>query len=143
MTSGGFFILGSIEAMRPVFWMVMGAFLLLYAWRLTRFSGRWTSRLTMAGALLLAAGYSLVLPMYEAGLLERYAAERRHYSGSADIAFAWHCVRTVVMNIGWLAFGLGMAMHAGVIRPPFRQALPATVSKPETRSLQTTHDLAA
>jgi len=141
MTHAGYFTLGSIEAIRPVFWIVMGVFLLLYAWRLAQCSGRWTSRLMVAGALLLACGYTLVLPMYEAGLLERYASERRNYQGSADIAFAWHVVRAVVMNLGWFAFGLGMAMHAGIIRLPARRTIAQFEAEPQ--SLQPTHDLAA
>jgi len=142
MIHGGFFTLGSIEAVRPVFWMVMGVFLFLYAWRLAQGSERWTARLLVAGALLLAGGYSFVLPMYEAGLLEHYAPGRRHYHGSAETALAWHVVRLVVMNFGWLVFGIGLALHAQILRLPVRrpQAAAAEIQLPTPRPA---HELAA
>lgn len=135
MTDGTFFMLGSIEAIRPVFWMVMGFFIFLYAWRLAQRSEPWTARLLVAGALLLSFGYTLVLPMYEAGLLEHYAAQRRHYLGDAASALGWHVVKLSVMNIGWLVFGFGLALHAGVLRLPARRAKAAAAQ--EAIQLQT------
>lgn len=123
-------MLGSLEAIRPVFWMVMGFFMFLYAWRLAQCSERWTARLLVAGALLLFFGYTLVLPMYEAGLLERYAEQRRHYSGDAASALAWHVVKLSVMNLGWLVFGLGLALHAGVLRLPSSRRAKAVAAQP-------------
>lgn len=137
-------MMGSIEAIRPVFWIVMGVFIFLYAWRLSGFSGRWTGRLLVAGALLLAAGYTLVLPMYEAGVLERYAPQRSHYHGSAETALAWHVVRLAVMNLGWLVFGIGVAMHAGVLRLPARKVQVAASLKPaQLPTSRPAHELAA
>lgn len=127
MSNGGFFLLGSIEAMRPVFLIVMGVFMLIFAWRLAKNSETWTSRLMMAGALLLAFGYVLMLPLYEAGVLERYSPNRLTYEGSAATAMGWHAIKLVVMNVGWLVFGLGLAMHAKILNPapiqnPLREA---------------------
>jgi len=135
MNFEGVFTLGSIEAIRPVFWMVMGVFLFLYAWRLAQVSDRWTARLLVAGALLLAAGYTLVLPMYEAGVLERYAEQRRHYQGSVETALAWHVIKGTVMNFGWLVFGTGLAFHAGLLRLPVRRV--QTSAAAQTVSIQT------
>jgi len=118
MSDGGFFMLGSIEAMRPVFMIVMGIFLLLFAWRLAKTSDAWTARILMAGALMLASGYTLVLPLYEAGLLERYHPLRMRYDGSASTALGWHVTKLVLMNFGWLVFGIGLAMHAKIIGAP-------------------------
>lgn len=118
MSGGGLHMLGSIEAMRPVFMIVMGVFLLLFAWRLAKTSDAWTARILMAGALLLAFGYSLVLPLYEAGVLEHYHSLRSHYHGSAATALGWHVTKLVVMNFGWLVFGTGLAMHAKIIGVP-------------------------
>jgi uncharacterized membrane protein len=117
MSNGGFFLLGSIEAMRPVFLIVMGVFMLIFAWRLAKKSDTWTSRLMMAGALLLAFGYALMLPLYEAGILERYAPNKLRYEGSAATAMGWHAIKLVVMNAGWLVFGIGLAMHAKILCP--------------------------
>jgi hypothetical protein len=117
MSNGGFFVLGSIEAMRPVFLIVMGVFMLIFAWRLAKNSDTWTSRLMIAGALLLAFGYALMLPLYEAGVLERYAPNRLRYEGSAATAMGWHAAKLVVMNAGWLVFGIGLAMHAKILSP--------------------------
>ncbi|MDP3849837.1 MAG: hypothetical protein Q8Q59_04980 [Luteolibacter sp.] len=118
MNDGGFSTLASIEAIRPVFLIVMGVFLLLIAWRMSRTSDAWTARILLAGALLLAFGYSLLLPLYEAGVLEMYSSTRLHYQGSAAAALGWHIIKLVVMNIGWLAFGTGLAMHAKIFRSP-------------------------
>jgi len=117
MSDGGFSTLGSIAAVRPVFLIVMGVFLLLIAWRLAKTSGIWTARLLVAGALLLGFGYAVIMPLFEAGVIERYAPGG-HYHGSAATAVAWHLVRMVVMNTGWLLFGLGLAMHAKILSSP-------------------------
>jgi len=119
------FALGSIEAVRPVYLIVMGVFLVLIAWRLAKTSGVWTSRTLMAGASLLGFGYVLILPMYEAGLIERLSP-RGHYHGSEATAIGWHIVKLVVMNIGWLVFGLGVAMHAKILNSTAGSAATAT-----------------
>ena len=43
--------LGSIEAVRPVFLIVMGVFLSLIAWRLAKTSGTWTARTLVVRSL--------------------------------------------------------------------------------------------
>lgn len=105
--------LASIEAVRPVFMIVMGISLLVIAWRFSKCTHGWTTRMILSGALLLAFGYAVLLPLYEAGSIERLSP-RGHYHGSAATAIAWHTVRLVAMNSGWLLFGLGLAMHAKV-----------------------------
>lgn len=106
-------ILASIDAFRPVFMIVMGAFLLLTAWRMTRGTTGWAPRTLMAGAILLAIGYSVLLPLYQAGVLLPLALVGR-LPGDAAVAMAWHVVKVVSMNGGWLLFGLGLALHAGI-----------------------------
>lgn len=118
MSNGAFLTLGSIEAVRPVFLIVMGLFMMLFAWRLAQVSDVWTSRLLMAGALLLGFGYCIMLPLYEAGVLEHYSPNRVHYHGSPDTALGWHVTKMVVMNLGWLVLGLGLAMHAKIFASP-------------------------
>ena len=110
-------LLGSIEAIRPVFLMVMGVFLMVIAWRLSKTSEGWTARMIVAGALLLGFGYAVMMPLYDAGLIERYAPMRR-YHGSAATAVAWQAVKVISMNSGWLLFGLGVAMHAKLFSAP-------------------------
>lgn len=124
MSGGAFLTLGSIEAARPVFMIVMSVFMLLFAWRLAKVSTAWTSRLLMAGALMLAFGYGLLLPLYEAGLVERYAPARQHYQDGAATALGWHVTKMVVMNLGWLVLGLGLAMHAKILSSPAPRAEP-------------------
>ncbi len=122
----------------------MGGFIFLYAWRLSRRSERWTARLLVAGALMLAFGYTFVLPMYEAGVLERFAEQRRHYHGSAATALAWNVVKITVMNFGWLVFGAGMALHAGLVRLPVRKPQPVPATQPNPmQTPRPTHELAA
>lgn len=125
MNCGSFLPLASIEAVRPVFLMVMGVFLILIAWRLSKSTSGWTSRLIVSGALLLGFGYAIMLPMYEAGKIEPLSA-RGLYKGSPEVAVAWHCVKLVVMNGGWLIFGLGVAMHAKIFSPATPRRQPAT-----------------
>lgn len=103
--------LGSIEAFRPVFMIVMGVFLIVIAWRICQSTKGWTSTMIMSGALLLGFGYAVMLPMYEAGKIERFSP-KNHYRGSAANAVAWHAVKIVTMNSGWLLLGIGLAMHS-------------------------------
>lgn len=105
--------LASIEAVRPVFLIVMGVFLMLIAWRLAKTSTVWTARTLIAGALLLGFGYAVMMPMYEAGVLRYYSAKASYHGDGASV-LAWHAVKLVVMNAGWLLFGTGVAMHARV-----------------------------
>jgi hypothetical protein len=114
--SGAFHTLGSIEAVRPVFLIVMGAFLAIIAWRLAKDSGVWTARFLVAGALLLGTGYAVLMPMYAAGLIRPYAPGMR--GGVPADALAWHVVKLVLMNAGWLFFGLGLALHAKLFHTP-------------------------
>ena len=62
------------------------------------------------------------MPLYQAGVIES-VSPRGHYHGSAATAIAWQSVKLVVMNFGWLVFGLGIAMHAKVFSAsPLRHA---------------------
>jgi hypothetical protein len=117
MNYGNCLPLGSIEAVRPVFMIVMGIFLMIIAWRLCKYTEGWTALLIAAGALLLGFGYAVMLPLYDAGIIERFSPAGR-YHGSAATAVAWHSVKLVAMNSGWLLFGLGLAMHAKVFAAP-------------------------
>lgn len=117
MSEGSFQALGSIEAARPVFLIVMGVFLSVVAWRLAGTSGKWTARMLMAGALMLGFGYAVMMPLYEAGVIERFSPGG-HQHGSAATALGWHVVKLVVMNLGWLFFGIGVALHANLLGSP-------------------------
>lgn len=119
--------LASIEAIRPVFMIVMGVFLMIIAWRLSKTTEGWTARLIVAGSLLLGFGYAVVLPLYDAGLLPRFSA-----NGSSAAALGWHVVKLVVMNCGWLLFGLGLALHAKIFAPspPRRKLSPSPLTPP-------------
>jgi hypothetical protein len=121
-------LLASASAFRPVFMIVMGAFLLLTAWRMTRGTTGWTPRTLMAGALLLALGYSVVMPLYQAGVLLPLSLVGQ-LPGDASVAMAWHVVKVVSMNGGWLLFGLGLALHAGIFES---EKSPAPVESPAT-----------
>lgn len=98
--------------MRPVFLILMGLALLLVAWRLARHRSGWPTRVLVAGALLLAFGYGVVLPLYTAQVL--VPLDLVMYVPSADpaTALAWHLVKLLSMNGGWFLFGLGLALHA-------------------------------
>ena len=111
-------LLLSMEASRPAFMMVTGLFLLVVAWRLVHGRSGWASRLILAGALLLAFGYSVLVPLYQAGLIETFRPGR-HIHGDPTVVLGWHVVRLFSMNAGWFLFGLGLALHARVfaVRP--------------------------
>jgi hypothetical protein len=125
-----FLALDSHEAVRPVFLMVLGVVLTILTWRLARTSGVWTARFLVAGALLLGFGYAVMMPLFEAGVIERYVPGAQGQRGAAT-ALAWHVVKIVVMNTGWLLFGTGIAMHA--------KSLDAPASRPCTQSPNLTH----
>ena len=99
-------VIGMVSV-RPVFWILMAICLVLFAWRLCRGSGPWTARLLMAGAVLLGLGYGVLLPLAEAGVIRPSSAP-----GATDSQLAWQAVRTLVMNVGWLLLGAGLACHA-------------------------------
>ncbi len=109
--------LASIEAVPPVFKIVMGFFLLLIAWRLSRVTRGWTARLIVSGAFLLAFGYIILMPLYEAHIIEPFSGRGR-YHGEAATAMAWQTVKLITMNTGWLLLGLGIAMHAKIFAAP-------------------------
>lgn len=111
MQTGSPLLLASVESIRPVFLIVMGISLLMLAWRLSKDASRWSGRFIIAGAMLLAVGYSVVMPLYEAEKIERLSD---HIHGDVATAMAWHVVKLVSMNAGWLLFGLGLALHANV-----------------------------
>lgn len=121
-------LLAATPALRPVFLIVMGAFLLLTAWRMTRGTSGWTPRIFLTGAGLLAFGYSIATPLYQAGILVPL-----HKIGMTDaapeIVLLWHVARMVAMNGGWLLFGLGLALHAGLFETA---KSPAPVQAPRT-----------
>lgn len=100
--------------MRPVFMIIMGVFLLLTVWRITRGTSGWAPRLLMAGAILLAFGYAVVMPLYQGGIIQPVSAIGgalfEHTAGQVG----WHLAKMVSMNGGWLVLGIGTAMHAGL-----------------------------
>ena len=87
----------------------------------------------MAGALLLAFGYSILLPMYEGGMIRFFAPDKPLSLVSAD-TLAWHVVKVTVMNTGWLLFGLGVALHANLF------GLSSPGSHPQTSPHPRPHD---
>ncbi|MCW1884647.1 hypothetical protein OKA04_07885 [Luteolibacter flavescens] len=123
-------LLASTPALRPVFLIVMGAFLLLTAWRMTRGTHGWTPRLILGGALMLAFGYSVVTPLYQAGIILPMGAMGM-MGADPDAIVLWHAVRLFSMNVGWLVFGTGMAMHAGLFETA---KSPAPVQAPSPRT---------
>lgn len=127
MSYGNFPPLGSIAAVRPVYLIVMGVFLMVIAWRLAKNTTGWTARTIVSGALMLGFGYAILMPLYEAGLIARLSSHG-HVHGDPAAALAWHAVKTVMMNGGWLLFGIGLAMHAKVFAyspaPRLTTALP-------------------
>jgi dipeptide/tripeptide permease len=116
MSNAMFLNLASIEAVRPVFMIVMGVFLMVVAWRIARETHGWSARLTFGGAFLLCLGYAILVPMYEAGKIEKFHPSLHLHNPAA--AMGWHAVKLVVMNVGWLLFGLGVGLHSGLLRMP-------------------------
>jgi hypothetical protein len=103
----------STPALRPVFLIVMGAFLLLTAWRMTRGTRGWTPRLILTGASLLAFGYSVLTPLYQAGIILPMS-KIGTIGSNPDAIILWQTAQLISMNVGWLMFGLGIALHAGL-----------------------------
>ncbi|QTN31838.1 hypothetical protein HZ994_05675 [Akkermansiaceae bacterium] len=116
--------LASIDAVRPVFMIVMGVFLMIVVWRMAKETEGWSARLMVGGGFLLCFGYAVLMPMYEAGQIEKYHPMAHLQDPSS--ALAWHAVKLVVMNAGWLVFGLGLALHSGLLRMPAALKFPKT-----------------
>ena len=110
-------MLALAEASRPVFLILMGLSLLLIAWRLTRRQSGWPAWLMMAGAILLAFGYSVVLPLYTAGMITPLNHLPYRPEANPAVALGWHISKIFAMNGGWLFFGLGLALYARVFEP--------------------------
>lgn len=124
--------LASIDAVRPVFMIVMGVFLMIVAWRMAKETEGWAARLMVGGAFLLCFGYAILVPMYDAGKIEKYhPAAHLHDPASA---LAWHAVKLVVMNAGWLVFGLGLGLHSGLFRMPVALKFSRTQTIPANES---------
>lgn len=125
-------LLAATPQLRPVFLIVMGAFLLLTAWRMTRGTHGWTPRIILIGASLLSFGYAVLMPLYEAGIilpLSKIGME----GFSPDAIILWHAVKLISMNAGWLMFGTGMALHAGLFETAKSQA-PVQVPRTSPRT---------
>ncbi len=103
--------------MRPVFLILMGLVLLLVAWRLARHRSGWPARVLVAGALLLAFGYAVVLPLYDAKVLVPMGLVMFRPDADPAVALGWHLVKMLSMNGGWFLFGLGLALHARLFEP--------------------------
>ena len=117
-TSPPWLALVSLESMRPVFWIVMGLALWVTAWRLGRNCGGWPPRVMKCGALMLAIGYAVILPLYDAGILVPVLKARLLPQYDPAQAMVWQVVKMMTMNMGWLLFGLGLALHARQIPAP-------------------------
>lgn len=124
--------LASIEAMRPVFMIVMGLALLFVAWRLTRHTSGWSSRILMAGALLLALGYAVIIPLYQASVILPLSLLPYYPEADAGSVMGWHLAKLFSMNGGWLLFGLGLAVHARVFEAPAPSPVLATETTSQT-----------
>ena len=125
-------ILGSIEATRPVFLIVMGISLMMIAWRFAKKASGWSPRLMMAGAILLGFGYSILLPLYEAGKIGRYTSPV-HFHGDEDLILAFHALKIFTMNVGWFLLGLGLAIHTKILTaPPLKHPHPSPPSSHES-----------
>ena len=123
---GAPFILGSIEATRPVFLIVMGISLMMIVWRFAKKANGWSPRLMMAGAILLGFGYSILLPLHEAGKIGRYASQL-HFHRDGDLMLALHVLKIFTMNVGWLLLGLGLAIHTKILTaPPLKHSPPSS-----------------
>jgi hypothetical protein len=124
-------VLASVDAFRPVFTIVMGGFLLLTSWRMTRGTTGWAPRTLLAGAFLLALGYSILMPLYQAGVLMPLSTNSLTQV-DPTATLVWHTVKVVSMSCGWLLFGLGLALHAGIFETA---KSPAPVESPSTSPL--------
>jgi hypothetical protein len=107
-------MIASIDAARPVFMIVMGLSLAIFTWRLAAGARDWPARLMVAGSLMLAFGYVIVLPAYAGKLIP--ALGEPHAASST--ALGWHLVKLATMNLGWLLFGTGIALHAQIFPFP-------------------------
>ncbi|MCF7675902.1 MAG: hypothetical protein K9N23_08480 [Akkermansiaceae bacterium] len=103
-------MLASFDLSRAPLLVVLGLALVIGTWHLINRNPGGGHRLMMTGALLLGIGYVVLLPLQESGLLA--AGGQGHGHESVIHSTAWQLVRLVVMNLGWLLLGGGLALHA-------------------------------
>lgn len=112
--------LASLEAARPVFLILMGIAMVLISWRLTKRLSGFPAWSLVSGALLLGLGYSVLLPLYEIGVL--IGPDVLPFAPDADptLMMTCHLLKSVSMNGGWLLFGLGMFLTSRAPLPERR-----------------------
>ncbi|HVJ46536.1 MAG TPA: hypothetical protein VM511_09150, partial [Luteolibacter sp.] len=89
-------VIASIDAARPVFMIVMGLSLAIFTWRLASGARSWSARLMVAGSLMLALGYAVILPAYAGVLIQQINDPNLANPASA---LGWHLVKLVTMNL--------------------------------------------
>lgn len=102
-------MLASFDLSRAPLLMVLGLALVVFTWHMVSRSQGGGRRIMMTGALLLGIGYVILLPLQESGLLT--AGHEGHGHDSVLDTAAWRVVKPVVMNLGWLLLGGGLALH--------------------------------
>ena len=113
-------MLASFDLSRAPLLVVLGLALVIGTWHLINRSPGGGRRLMMTGALLLGIGYVVLLPLQESGLL----AADGHGHESVIHSTAWQLGRLMVMNLGWLLLGGGLALHVRSHRTSLRNDNP-------------------
>lgn len=107
--------------------MLLGVALVIFTWRMLSHGEGRGRHLMMIGALLLGCGYAILFPLQDSGLLAAACADHAHAGhdhGGIEAAGMLDLAKLVVMNLGWLLFGGGLALRVSANRAPDATPIP-------------------
>jgi len=120
-------ILASFDYTRVPLMMLLGVALVIFTWRMLSHGEGRGRHLMMIGALLLGTGYAILFPLQDSGLLtpaqSGLAKAVDAHCGIIDTAML-DTAKMVVMNLGWLLFGGGLALRVSANRTPLATQIP-------------------
>lgn len=118
-------ILASFDYTRVPLMMLLGVALVIFTWRMLSHGEGRGRQLMMVGALLLGCGYAILLPLQDSGLLTTAHGDHagHDHGGMVDTAML-DTAKLVVMNLGWLLFGGGLALRVSANRAPLANPIP-------------------
>lgn len=105
-----FNILGNIEAIRPVSFILAGIILMMTVWRIHKHMASVTSLILITGAVILAINFCIILPAYEAKLIIRTPQLYTHPNASVELIHMVETISNYTLNVGWFILGLGMTL---------------------------------
>lgn len=117
MNPACFTTLATLSAARPVALIIIGAFLLLTAWRIHQRQPSVAAKVLLLGSAFIAFNYCLLLPAYSAQWISAPEA-LVHNNKDPRYAYLLASIRDTGMNVGWFILGMGLVILPRVKKLP-------------------------